>query len=184
MKYDPTLTAIGNTKETNSARMLCAYSEKPIRNILDYGCGKLRNSNFLKGKGFNVFVFDLPSQLSKLDTSEFTVVGTITENTFDAVLCSFVLNVVEQDTRKQILSNIHKTLVAGGLAFIEVRKTITAKHMEAYKDGFLVGKNTVKTFQKVFTKNEIVALLEGLNFTVEQVEQKPHAISVVVRKSR
>ena len=176
MKYDPTLTAIGGKKPTTSARMLS--EEDTHKKVLDFGCGKLRNSNFLKEKGFNVNIHDIPEQLKKVNTEGFTVVSIVPKNTFDLVLCSFVLNVVELPIRAAILSTIKQSLKREGAAYIEVRRTVPVKHKIPFKDGILVGKNKIKTFQKPFNKKEFIELLETSGFKIVSVKQQSHAIAV------
>jgi SAM-dependent methyltransferase len=156
--------------------------------ILDYGSGKLRNSRYLLSKGFNnVSILDKQVQLDRLEDEEkaqFNVLVAgqeLEENNYDVIFCNFVLNVIPNlIERNEIISNIHHLFKEGGKAIFEVRKAddiFKAKYITEYLDGYIVGKNSVKTFQKPYELEELEDILER-HFKV--IERKKYSNSIVV----
>lgn len=182
-EFNSTKTAISTQKESYSAQLVAEY-EPVEHSVLDYGCGKLRNSRYLQDKGFKVSVLDLPEMLNKIDTSNFNVVSSVEKNKFDVVLCSFVLNTVLKETRMEILKNIRHTLKPGGYAYVEVRTRITPKpkHTFPYKDGYLHGKNSIKTFQRTFTEKDFRSLLSEAGFKVLAIFDNGRGITAKIYK--
>jgi len=81
--------------------------------ILDYGCGRGADFDHLKKAGHTVEAYDphwRPMDLTGLS--------------FDTILCTYVLNVVSEESESEILSSIKSLLRKGGHAFIAVRRDI------------------------------------------------------------
>lgn len=161
-------------------------------NILDYGFGKLRNSKYLKKLGHNVSVLDTPTQIekNKKELHEFKVYSTesIPNEKFDIVLCTFVLNVIpDLQIRNEIVSNLILLVKDTGKIIIEVRRDkgiLKNKHMEKYKDGYIVGKNKIKTFQKPFTVNELEEIFKNNfnNVELKTIKNYPDSIVAIINK--
>lgn len=167
-------TAI-NRGVSMSCRMIEEKGNTLYKDVLDYGAGKLRNAKHLNSKGFCVDVLDTPLQTSKWGYEDFFEVGFIYDNvqkitkTYDAILCSFVLNVIpDREDRISVLRDIKRLLKDTGVAVIETRsgKDIeNSKTSQVYRDGYLMGNGKVKTFQKSINGRELMEMSKevGLN---------------------
>jgi len=80
--------------------------------ILDYGCGKGKDAETLEESGFDV---------EKYDPVHHPVVPT---GKFDTIICNYVLNVVDEESRNLVLDNIKNLLNDGGVAYISVRNDL------------------------------------------------------------
>lgn len=179
MKIVPENTAI-TTGIARSAQEMVSCLPKGIP-LLDYGAGKLRNAYFLLKEGYQVSILETPLQLQRLqhysyDLSSFRSVYSTNDEikeTYPAVLCSFVLNVIPHpEIRSDILFHIHSLLYPQGLLFVEVRKIkgiYSTKYRIPYRDGFAIGKGEVKTFQKPFEKEEFRQFLQKHGFVVREI---------------
>jgi hypothetical protein len=176
--YDPTKTAIPNGKSKSTVKL--AKENEPCT-VLDYGSGQLRNAIFLKDEGFTVDCHDLAKQLEVFPPKEkgMKEVRDIPNNTYDLVLCSFVLNTVPLDIRNTILENIKNTLTKDGTAYFEVRRVCNAIHKEAYGDGYLMGKNKVRTFQKAFTVEGFKDYMSSQGFEI--IGEKAYTDSIILK---
>lgn len=178
-------TAISNGY-SKSAKLLGENTE--IKNILDYGCGRLRNSFYLINKGKKLTIIDTPFQLENIKdliTKDISILED--ECDFDAILCSFVLNVIpDLYTRCFVLKNIEKLLSNNGLAYIEVRTNSflsQSKTAIKYKDGYLLGKNKYKTFQKPFYKKELINFINNATkLTIVNVLEYKDSIIAICKK--
>ena len=161
--------------------------------ILDYGFGKGRNSVFLKEN----FVIDgLETQEQILNTkkeikniyNKILVSTDELKNKYDGILLTYVLNVIpDKETRIEIVKKTYNALSYKGKLFIQVRGTKSLKNVkykEAYKDGFLVGKNKIKTFQKEYSRKNLEELLinQGIfNFNI--IKKGDSLIAVVAKEN-
>ncbi|TCK01349.1 UNVERIFIED_ORG: methyltransferase family protein [Anoxybacillus amylolyticus] len=158
--FSPERTAI-RTGVAQSARRIPVYISAQ-HSVLDYGAGKLRNAIFLAKQNYRVSVLDTVKQRQTwfqegdpVSREWFEHVWTNQDNiteTYDVILCSFVLNVVLKKEREAILCHIDELLRPNGWAFLEVRKErgiLQCKHKEPFEDGFLIGAR-VRTFQKPY----------------------------------
>jgi len=75
--------------------------------ILDYGCGKGADANHLDTARYDPFYFPNP-----------------TSSKYYIILCTYVLNVVDEPTQVNILKDIQNLLYPGGIAFISIRRDI------------------------------------------------------------
>lgn len=180
---------VENTAITNgvssSVKSFLHLMKEPI---LDYGAGKLRNSKFLVSEGYKVSVLDIEKQVKKWSDEDKELFEEVYKETpyqkefYSTVLLTFVLNVIpDNEIRKTVLQSIHTALKKDGHILVEVRRDkgiMGSKHIEQYKDGYLLGSGQVKTFQKPYTKEEIVDLVSPY-FTVEQVVVKSDSIILV-----
>ncbi|PLS19561.1 hypothetical protein CVD28_03850 [Bacillus sp. M6-12] len=190
MKIQPENTAI-TTGVSKSAKELERQSNKEDR-ILDYGSGKFRNSKYLKEKGLHVSVLDTDFQIQKAteeDKESFEDIFTLEtyepHSDYNSVLCSFVLNVIpEEEKRKEALENIHQSLKENGKLFLEVRGKngiLKNKYKEPYNDGYVIGKNEIKTFQKPYEKEELENLLKD-KFEIEKIQTLSDSVFAIAKK--
>lgn len=189
-------TAITNGV-SKSAKLINKYINKD-KTILDYGCGKLRNSIYLLNGGFKVSICDTEDQFINLEKNDkfntllakfedkFICDGQLnTDKEFDIILNSFVLNVVDKKTRKRILDNIRLILNKDGYLFIEVRTLQdieNAKYKTPFEDGFLMGNNYTKTFQKAFDIDELEHYLKQNGFKVHYIKDTNKSIILIASK--
>lgn len=158
---------------------------KNVETILAYGKGRGRNSMYLTELGYNVEVYDV-------NFDSFLPVNV----KFDCILLVYVLNVVLEPTRKEILNDIKLLSNPDTIILVEVRsddqiqRSIKLNHhkvgrkaWKSYKDGFITpNKNT---FQKGFKKNELKVLLEkeGFEIVYTYAENKDKTSLLVKLKS-
>ena len=170
--FKPELTAIA-TGVAQSAKMIEKMADTSAK-ILDYGCGLGRNINYLKNNGFDVEGCDTPTQVARIkDKVDFKVTTseTLKNNRmeYDYILCSHVLNVVEDDVKKYILEDIILLLKDNGKAVIQVRTANDvekAKNKIPHGDGWLIKKGTDFTYQEGISKEKMVDLVETIGFEV------------------
>lgn len=192
MKIRPENTAI-TTGVSKSTLELEKRTEKTAK-ILDYGSGRLRNAKYLRSKGLNVSVIDTDFQIQRAtseDLTEYENVYTVetyepSEN-FDSVLCSFVLNVIPtSQEREGVLNNIYDSLKEEGQLFLEVRGhngILKNKFKEPYNDGYVIGKNEVKTFQKPYEREELRELLRD-RFEICDVKSLSDSVLAIAKKKQ
>jgi len=102
--------------------------------VLDFGCGFGKDVDFLHQKGFDVQGFD-PHYFPQYPSE-----------TFDTILCFYVLNVLFPEEQNQVLMQISSLLKPSGKSYFAVRRDIQ-------KDGFRIhqlhGKPTYQCFVKL-----------------------------------
>lgn len=89
--------------------------------VLDYGCGYGKDAEFLNQNGIYCHPYDpyfAPS---------------VKNEKYDTVLCTYVLNVVDTETRLSILGDILSFLKPNGVVFITVRIDIKQLTIKAVK---------------------------------------------------
>ncbi|NDB51113.1 MAG: methyltransferase domain-containing protein, partial [Nitrosopumilaceae archaeon] len=98
-------------------------------------------------------------------------------NSFQTILCTYVLNVIHKNERIDAIKNIKKLLHKEGVVFFTVRTTQDildkAKNNSWKKnlDGWITQK---KTFQKGFTSEELESLIRDNGFrNVKTVSKNP-----------
>lgn len=97
-------TAIKRNKPSRPAIWLARQGLLQGR-VLDYGCGR----------GFDADYY----RMEKYDSCSFPKRP---EGQFDIILCSYVLNVVDNKTEVVIINDIRRLLKPGGTAFFAVRR--------------------------------------------------------------
>lgn len=175
-------TAITNGQSTSTKLIIDKYTgtNKNLL-LLDYGCGKLRNAKKLVECGFKVSLLDTKEQLKKISEEDFSLFQDIYSNEsrnyicnirkYNIILCSFVLNVIEDEKERiDVLNNINDFILRDGEIFIEVRRETSlksSKSMIEYKDGYVLGKGTIRTFQKPFEKEDVEKLISKSNLKLK-----------------
>lgn len=187
----PEKTAIKNGFSKSANYIVTTICKKDI-SILDYGAGKLRNSIYLHNNGFNVSVLDTKIQINSWENDIkqlFCVYSAdnvdIIDNKFDIILCSYVLNVVSSiEERIVIIENIKNLLKENGLILIDVRGKNSLKDTKykiPYKDGYIIGNNSIKTFQKEYSKEDLMFFLEDLNLEIISIVQNNTNLNVICK---
>ena len=107
------------------------FKKRHVTNVLDYGTGTMRNTQFLAGQGFKVYAADLPEQVAKLRNSPLTrrverllETGELhdTQLNVDLVLSTYVFNIImDHEERNRYLRNTVANLKPGGYLLMEVR---------------------------------------------------------------
>lgn len=189
----PEKTAIV-TGISKSAKILARDTNTDL-DILDYGCGKLRNSKFLLNEGFNVSILDTTKQLTLLPIDNLNKFENIYQvehlefnniNRYSAILCSFVLNVIpNKEDRIIALNNIYELLEENGIAYIEVRGKgflKNAKSKQSFNDGYILGTGRVKTFQKGFNKDDLKGLIRESLLEIEKIIVNGDSIIAICKR--
>jgi len=137
--------------------------------VLDVGSGTGDGADALEAQGHTVVTFEpYPPEGEGPDTS--TKKGV--EGTFDAVVISYVLNVIPQDERDATVRFALKHLRPGGRAYFIVRsrssvaeaetgQTLSAPHERVYDSG---------AYQYGFSSNDLLGYLEELSGELDTVE--------------
>ena len=86
--------------------------------ILDYGCGRGDDIVWLRKNGYQAFGFDpyWKKNLTNLNES------------YDVVLCTYVLNVVNKTTRQSIIKRLKDLTNSHGTVYITVRRDLLKDH--------------------------------------------------------
>lgn len=193
VKFNPELTAI-DTRNSKSAEMVTEVATEETK-VLDYGCGTGRNIKYIKNNTpAKVDGCDIMEQLEKEKEKhsklmdERTVIAPATElenESYDVVLSSHVLNVIESDeVKKIVVADIFQKLKEGGKAIIEVRTKQDvegAKTKESYGDGWKIKKGSSFTYQEGITKEKMVNLVSSVGFKIEEhiYNSNRHIIQVI-----
>lgn len=169
--------------------------EKGCRDILDFGAGSFcKDALYLASLGYDVLVKELPESIEKMDISrlqeggiEDVISKLDPRRRFDAVLLNYVLNVIpSRQERESVLHQVSHCLRPGGYAVVTVRDMSDVRYSCAngtpYKDGYLMGNGRRRTFQKGFSKDELLALLASHSMEVVEVNTRNNLL-VVARKS-
>ena len=148
-------------------------------NVLDYGCGTGRNMWYLIGSKYNLHGCDTIAQLKKqkYNHDELREKGCVIETSknlpndfYNVVLCSFVLNVIESDDlKKEILKDLLDKQKRFGITYLEVRTKsdiLKTKNKERYKDGFLVSKGKILTYQEPITFEKLENLVNSVGYHI------------------
>ena len=161
--------------------------------ILDWGAGKLRHARFLSSKGYVVTVWDpnFLEEYQQLKDPRIRLYNPHENGQFSHILCIYVLNVLCcQAMRRQVIQDIKKNTSVNGKILIEVRGKYAMESNKTkipYKGGYLMryGKG-IRTFQKGFTKQELIMLCMECNLEVEKIYEAnlKRAIAIVFSKGR
>jgi hypothetical protein len=167
---------------------ICHYwLSKDYKEILDIGCGYLRNSIYIS-QYFSVHVFDFPeiteSNLFKNRLESLTgnhLSGIYNPKTLedgnlrvDAAFLALVLHTLpEIETRYDLILNVKKNLKYPNEIFIAVpcgEKYYRKRAQTLYNDGFLLHfGNGQKSFYRSYTAKQIDGFMLELNFKLKRV---------------
>lgn len=167
MKIEPHKSAIHRSKPSYSARTI--ESRGLIKNpVFDYGCGTGTDANFLKSKGYKVDYWD-PYFYNEKDPSKYS------SHSFNTILCTYILNVIQKDERIDAIAKIKKLLHPEGSIFFTVRTDFdilyqaTKNNWPKKNDGWVSQKGT---FQKGFKPQELEELLQNHGFKTTHIFSK------------
>ncbi len=109
------------------------FRELGCGTVLDYGAGKLRNSLFLAQAGFEVVAADRDEVVARWQPIDGIVPISLEEiavskRHFDAVVCTYVLNILGDLQRSEALVNLVSLVKPGGLLCIEVWRRPQARY--------------------------------------------------------
>ncbi len=148
-------TALGKSNGTTSPTkdFLKWLNDNPeikskIRIVLDYGCGKGRDENTLKEE-FPFYIGYDPHKDFGYNSSK-----QILRDSFDLIVCNYVLNVIVKIDRETVIQTLLKFLRDESIVLIGVRqdKYEAKDNWIRFQDGYIT---TRPTFQHFFTKKEI-----------------------------
>jgi len=105
----------------------------PTSSILDYGCGHGADVRELEGLGFNVTGYDPYWAPIELIASDY-------------ITCTYVLNVVPEDQRPEVILKIKNLLKPNGQALITVRRDFSKDYMTKKGPQFNVTLNLESIF--------------------------------------
>jgi len=87
---------------------------------------------------------------------------------FDTIICSYVLNVLPPEERREMIEHMKLYGANGARFLIAVRTDFPRKKWKKHKDGYITGSGT---FQKIYNKLKITRELRKYFSTVHIVEQ-------------
>jgi len=128
--------------------------------VLDFGCGKGYDADYLAKLGYDVEKYDKYYFPEK------------PKGTFDTILCFYVLNVIPADERKEVIKEIGKYLKPKGKVIFAVRTPAEiereAKRGEwRYVNGYITQR---QTFQEGISYDEMVRLAKLLNGNIKEID--------------
>lgn len=173
--YHPHKTAIARSSPSPAARLVVSgvFSELLGKNfkILDYGCGRGRDIEFYREKGFAAEGYDPYPQFGFTQQPS---------GLYDLVCVVFVLNVLPNIwERLLVIKKASEFLKQGGLLLLVTRSNETinqeakSKGWKQHNDGYWSHEGK-RTFQKGITSNEMEIL-------IERVGMKPHPFSKKIK---
>ena len=129
--------------------------------VLDFGCGKGYDADYLAKLGYDVEKYDKYYFPEK------------PKGTFDTILCFYVLNVIPADERKEVIKEIGEYLKPKGKVIFAVRTPAEiereAKRGEwRYVNGYITQRHT---FQEGISYDEMVRLAKPLNGNIEEIDK-------------
>jgi|AntRauTorcE11898_2_1112593.scaffolds.fasta_scaffold01057_3 diadenosine tetraphosphate (Ap4A) HIT family hydrolase len=123
--------------------------------MLDYGCGFGSDVEFLQKMGY--------SNLYKFDKYYYPQ---LPKKSFDTIICSYVLNVLEKQEQSEVLMQISELLNDDGRAYFAVRRDIKYEGYRLHKihKQYTFQNNVILPFRSIF-KNEFVEIYEYQKYT-------------------
>lgn len=184
-------TAITNGVSNSCKSLVNNYSGGTV---LDYGFGKLRNAKYMLENNICLDVLDTDLQIERNSlkikdlniNNIYNTTDELNKEKYDAVLLSFVLNVIpDRKERIRVLKKIKYSLKENGLLYVEVRNekfVENLKNKEVYEDGILIGSGKKKTFQKPFNLESISQFLNSNGFEVLDFKRLSGSIMLICSK--
>lgn len=137
MQNEPQLTAITRSKMSAPTKHLADKRLLKGR-ILDFGCGKGFDTDYLKQSGLDITGYD-PFFRPNLP-----------QGLFDTIICNYVLNVLEVDKEEEVLKTIKSYLNKEGIAYITVRRDIKKEGYRKHGKGYTYQRNVELTLPSIF----------------------------------
>ena len=158
MKFKPENTAISRKKISSPLGYLLErkyFLSKKHHTVFDYGCGKGKDFSWLKKEGYKVVAWDPYWKPDNKPGSN---------EQFDVVLCTYVLNVISTpEGRKEIINDTWNYVAPGGFLLLSTRTSVEISNCgrdnswTPSNDGY-VSSASLQTFQKGFDGPELQEL--------------------------
>ena len=173
------LTAINSTKLSKPTFIaLTAGHLSPV--ILDWGCGKGRDTRWLNNHGLSTIGFD--PYFSPID------VGQIDFNQIKSILVIYVLNVIDNPYKRNELLFQLKTLAQPKTKLIfavrsekHIKRLALKGSWSPFEDGFITKK---QTFQVGYSLNRLIAETKALGALVESIENSTFVFTVIEKNDQ
>ena len=145
------LTAIPRKKPSLPLRVLVNSGKINLdAKILDFGCGRGKDYTWLSSMGYNARGYD-----PHWNRDEEAL-----KNKYDVVLCSYVLNVVDKTTQKQILDQLKSLTKTNGKIYVSVRRDL--------KEDYVSSKGT----QQYLVKLPYTIFKETSDYCIYEIEEQ------------
>ena len=159
------LDKMGVKAQATQIRTKIAENLKPqllrseLKDGLEYGAGLCHGAEFLGLESYE------PAPKNGINPT-YTKVTQIKKQ-YSFILCTYVLNVVAEDTRLIILRDIKSLLKKGGRAVVVVRGMADFKNTKS--QDHIMKKGGTITYQHGFKLNELLRLCEKAGFVAEKM---------------
>ena len=182
IKFKCENTAI-DTNNSYTAKLV-AEAVVDFDKVLDYGCGTGRNIRYIKENSSDkqdliIDGCDIQEQLIRSSYKHDLLRETgsnifncneVPNDHYNIVLNSHVLNVIpDDDVKQEVMDNIYRSLIKGGIAYIEVRTKADvekAKHKTQYGDGWHILQGN--TYQESISKEKMEQLALRSGFEIKK----------------
>jgi len=157
------LTQISTTAPTY-AKIVKALKTPKTDKVLDYGCGRGVGADLLREMGYTVDTFECYPQDGFNPT--FTEPSSIPNNAYDLIIINYVVNVVPQETRDEVITNAYDKLAVGGKMMVTSMNYAYINSLKKKEgnieldDGAVL--TTRGTYQKGWTPSELSSYIVGL----------------------
>lgn len=190
IEFTPEMTAISTGTSAGTHELIKELNSDSL--ILDYGFGKGRNTIALSQHFKNIHVADTAKQIENNKDKVKSYIDKIFDvdeeikHKYDGILCTFVLNVLDDDKlRRDILRKVYDLLKTNGTLIIQVRTEKDLKNTKSkspYKDGYVVKKGKGYTFQKGYTEEDVINLFSSLSIPIDSIKNNGNNIMVISKK--
>jgi hypothetical protein len=159
------LDQLGVNAQATQIRTTIAEKLKPqllrseLNDGLEYGAGLCHGAEYLGLESYE------PAPKEGVNPT-YTKVSQIKKK-YKFILCTYVLNVVAEDTRLSILRDIKSLLKGGGRAIVVVRGMADFKNTK--KQDHIMKKGGQLTYQHGFRVKELLQLCEQVGFHAEKL---------------
>ena len=181
--YNPEMSAYTARGRTTSSKPLSLLMRRgmlpmPPASILDFGSGLGADVEYLLRSGYDVIGYD-PHQ----EPTEFTTDDLSFGDRFDAVLCTYVLNVIaEPADRTEVLQECRQRLDRGGMLAVTTRspQDISREcqpNWMPYNDGFITPKGT---FQVGISPETIANAMKAIGLSSIRALSRSSSHSIVI----